>query len=109
MRSTGHIIPWTLEVPVFIGMACIGSYPDLDVRMLLDEDGGLYGVELDVTQNGRANIIEVHAESKHPFARDVWDAALTEVQTPQFRAAVDEGITESLLDAAERRWTVEPV
>ncbi len=108
MRSTGHIIPWTLEVPVFIGMACIGSYPDLDVRMLLDEDGGLYGVELDVTQNGRANIIEVHCEAKHPLAKDIWDAAKTAAKTPDFKSAVREGITESLLDAAERKFS-EPV
>lgn len=108
MRSTGHIIPWTLEVPVFIGMACIGSYPDLDVRMLLDEDGGLYGVELDVTQNGRANIIEVHCEANHPLAKDIWDAAKTAAKTPDFKSAVREGITESLLDAAERKFS-EPV
>lgn len=104
MRNTGHIIPWTLEVPLFIGMAHVGNYPDLDCRMLLDDDGDLYGVELDVTQNGRANVIEVHKDSKHALESDIWNAALTEAQTPQFRAAVEEGITESLLDAAERRY-----
>ena len=104
MRNHGSVIPWTLEVPLFIGMACIGNYPDLDCRMLIDDDGDLYGVELDVTQNGRPNVIEVHKEAKHPLAKDIWDAALTEAQTPKFRAAVREGITESLLDAAERKW-----
>lgn len=105
MRTNGHVIPWTLDVPLFIGMAIVGHYPDLDCRMLVDSDGDLYGVELDVTQNGLANIIEVHSEAKHPLAKDIWDAAKTESKTPKFKAAVREGITETLLDAAERKFS----
>lgn len=108
MRNHGHVIPWTLEVPLFIGMALVGHYPDLSCRMLVDSDGDLYGVELDVAQNGRANIIEVHCEAKHPLAKDIWDAAKTAAKTPDFKSAVREGITESLLDAAERKFS-EPV
>ena len=103
--KNGHVIPWTLQVPLYIGDRYVGDYPDLDCKMLVDADGDLYGVELDAEKSGKSCVIEISKSDNHPLSRDIWNAAVTESQQRSLKASIAETITESLLDAAENRWT----
>lgn len=82
-----HLIPveWTLQVPYRVGPNLIGTYPDLDCTMMIDDVTG----DLVEVRIGKVCIDE---RDRDPNGVDIWRTALAEERKRAFREEVDAAI-----------------
>jgi hypothetical protein len=75
-------IDWTLQVPYRIGPTRVGTYPDLDVQMMIDDVTG----DLIEVRIGKVCIDE---RDRDPNAIAIWQSAEAEERNRAFREEVD--------------------
>ena len=88
-------VEWTLQVPYRIGPNRIGTYPDLDVTMMIDDVTG----DLVEVRIGELSIDE---RDRDPNAIAIWQTAQSEEIKRAFREEVD-----GALDARRRYDTAD--
>ena len=88
-------VEWTLQVPYVIGPNRIGTYPDLDVIMMIDDVTG----DLVEVRIGQVSIDE---RDRDPNAIAIWQTAQAEEIKRAFREEVD-----GALDARRRYDTAD--
>ena len=88
-------VKWTLQIPYRIGPNRIGTYPDLDVTMMIDDVTG----DLVEVRIGKVVIDE---RDRDPNAIAIWQTAQSEENKRAFREEVD-----GALDARRRYDTAD--
>lgn len=88
-------VEWTLQVPYCIGPNRIGTYPDLDVKLMIDDVTG----DLVEVRIGKVVIDE---RDRDPNAIAIWQTAQSEENKRAFREEVD-----GALDARRRYDTAD--
>ena len=104
------IVPWTLEIPIWLGDVLIGYLPDVDVDLQVHADMTLEMVHItgrnapgpDYSTTVMYRMVT--ARSAEPLGRSIWRAALIacEVSGP-LRARVEDAFHETTLDRRERQ------
>ena len=78
-------VKWTLHVPYRIGPNRIGTYPDLDVYMMIDDvTGDLVEVHI--------GTVSIDERDRDPNAIAIWETAQSEENKRAFREEVDGAI-----------------